>query len=205
MTETWFRITPASRQLGVSVMTINRWLKAGKIHSVRTVGGEHRFSQSEINRLLGVTEPSRKTVIYGRVSSNDQRGDLDAQEALLEQYAVRNGFSNIVKLKDVGSGLNPKRVNFRKLTSMVDLNEVSTVIVNYKDRLTRFGFEYIESYFKSHNCEIVVINEEEVQDPQKELVDDLISIITSFSGRIHGQRSHKTRKIIEDVKADLRS
>ena len=205
MTEIWFRITPTARQLGVSVMTINRWLKAGTIHSVRTVGGEHRFSKSEINRLLGVTEPSKKTVIYSRVSSNDQRGDLDAQETLLEQYAIRNGYSEIVKLKDIGSGLNPKRVNFRKLTAMIDLNEVSMVIVTYKDRLTRFGFEYIESYFKSHNCQIVVINQEETQDPQKELVNDLISIITSFSGKIYGQRSHKTMKIIEDVKAVLRS
>ncbi|TXT62017.1 MAG: hypothetical protein BAJALOKI1v1_1050011 [Promethearchaeota archaeon] len=86
---------------------------------------------------------------------------------------------------------------------MVNNNEVSAVIVTYKDRLTRFGFNYLESYFTSHGTRIIVLNREEVQDPQKELVDDLIAIVTSFSGKVYGYRSHKARWIVSHLKKEV--
>lgn len=182
------------------------WLKTHKIQSVRTLGGEHRFSGTEINRILGVKPPeTRKTVLYSRVSSHDQIKDLESQEALLEQFALTNGYSQIVKLKDVGSGLNPKRPNCTKMLKLINTRDVAVIIITYRDRLTRFGFEYLESYFQSHNTKILVLNQEEIQDPQKELVADLIAIITSFSGKIYGLRSHKTKKLIRNVRAEFHS
>ena len=182
------------------------WLKAHKIQSMRTLGGEYRFSSTEINRILGVKPPkNRKTVLYSRVSSRDQVKDLESQEALLEQFALKNGYSQIVKLKDVGSGLNPKCPNFTKMLKLINNQEVAVIIIAYRDRLTRFGFEYLESYFQSHDTKIMVLNQEEIQDPQKELVADLIAIITSFSGKIYGLRSHKTKKLIRNMRAEFHS
>jgi putative resolvase len=108
-------------------------------------------------------------------------------------------------LKDVGSGLNPKRPNFTKMLKLINNRDVAVIIITYRDRLTRFGFEYLESYFQSHNAKILVLNQEEIQDPQKELVADLIAIITSFSGKIYGLRSHKTKNLIRNVRAEFHS
>lgn len=202
----YYRIGQTAKRLGVSIQTIKMWLKAHKIQSICTIGGEHRFSSTEINRILGIIpSETRKTVLYAGVSSHDQVKDLESQEALLEQVAVKNGYSHIVKLKDVGSGLNPKRPNFTKMLKLIDQREVAVVIIAYRDRLTRFGFEYLEAYFHSHNTKIMVLNQEAIQDPQKELSADLIAIITSFSGKIYGLRSHKTKKLIRNMRAEFNS
>jgi len=202
----YYRIGQTAKRLGVSIQNVKMWLKAHKIKSIRTLGGEHRFSSTEINRILGIIpSETRKTVLYARVSSHDQVKDLESQETLLEQFAVKNGYSDIVKLMDVGSGLNPKRPNFTKMLKLINQREVAVVIIAYRDRLTRFGFEYLEAYFQSHGTKILVLNQEEIQDPQKELVADLIAIITSFSGKIYGLRSHKTKKLIRNVRAEFHS
>ena len=118
-------------------------------------------------RILGVSSKERKTVIYSRVSSQGQKSDLATQETLLEHYAIKNGYGNIIKLKDIASGLNGKRRSINKLFQMITNNEVDRVIVTYKDRLTRFGFHYLETYFKGHGAKIIVLNQDIVQDPQK--------------------------------------
>ena len=200
-----YRIGKASQRLGVSIPTIRNWIYSGKLTTLRTVGGEHRIPESEIRRILGISTKERITVIYSRVSSQGQKSDLVTQEQLLEHYAIKNGYNNIVKLKDIASGLNGKRRGLNKLFQMITNNEVDVVIVNYKDRLTRFGFHYLETYFKSHGTRIIVLNQDEVQDPQKELVDDLIAIVTSFSGKIYGLRSHKARQIVNTLKTEVKS
>jgi predicted site-specific integrase-resolvase len=110
-----------------------------------------------------------------------------------------------VKLRDIASGLNGKRVGLFRLFKMISNDEVDTIIVNYKDRLTRFGFEYLKTYFNSHGATIVVLNHEEVQDPQIELVDELIAIVTSFSGKIYGLRSHKAKRIVSGIKQEVKA
>jgi len=199
-----YRIGKASRRLGVSIPTVRNWIYSGKIRTLRTAGGEHRIPDSEIRRILGISKKEGKTVIYSRVSSQGQKSDLATQEQLLEHYAIKNGYNNIVKLKDIASGLNGKRRGLNKLFQMVNNNEVDNIIVNYKDRLTRFGFHYLETYFKAHGTIIIVLNQDEVQDPQKELVDDLIAIITSFSGKIYGLRSHKAKQIVNTLKTEVK-
>ncbi|MFX1296863.1 MAG: IS607 family transposase [Promethearchaeota archaeon] len=200
-----YRIGKASQRLGISIPMVRNWIYSGKIITLRTVGGEHRIPESEIRRILGVSSEERKTVIYSRVSSQGQKSDLATQEQLLEHYAIKKGYSNIVELKDIASGLNGKRCGLNKLFQMVSNNEVDLVIVNYKDRLRRFGFHYLETYFKAHGTRIIVLNEDEVQDPQKELVDDLIAILTSFSGKIYGLRSHKAIHIVNTLKTEMKA
>ena len=97
---------------------------------------------------------------------------------------------------DVASGLNTKHRGLKKLCQAIEERRIDRVIVTYPDRLTRFGFKYLEQYFQSHETEISVINDTVVQSMEEELVKDLIVIVTSFSGRIHGLRSHRNKKSI---------
>ena len=203
--EKLYRIGKAAKQLGVTIQTVRNWIYSGKVQTLRTAGGEHRIPESEIRRILGIPAPKRQTVLYSRVSSYGQKADLETQERLLEQFAIENGYTNLVKFRDIASGLNPKRRGLRRIFRLIDANQIDTIIVNYKDRLTRFGFEYLESYFNSHGAKVLVLNQEAIQDPQKELVDDLIAIVASFSGKIYGLRSHKAKKIVQSVKQEVQT
>ena len=187
----------ASKLLGVTVRTIQRWDKEGKIRCVRTVGGKRRVPESEIKRILRIHE-ERKVVGYARVSSHTQKDDLERQIELIRRYAKERGW-DVEILKDVGSGLKEDRRNFQKLLKMVMNKEVSKVVIAYPDRLTRFGFKTLEGFFKSYGTEIVVINHKE-KSPQEELVEDLITIISHFAGKLYGMRSHKYKKVVEDAK-----
>ncbi|MHA1722874.1 MAG: IS607 family transposase [Candidatus Baldrarchaeia archaeon] len=187
----------ASKLLGVHVKTIQKWDREGKIRCVRTVGGKRRVPESEIKRILGIHE-ERKIVGYARVSSHTQKDDLKRQIELIKNYAGERDWE-IEILKDVGSGLKEDRRNFQKLLGMVMNKEISKVVVAYPDRLTRFGFKTLKEFFKSYGTEIVVINREE-KTPQEELVEDLITIISHFAGKLYGMRSHKYRKVVEGAK-----
>ena len=196
-----YTMKEASKLLGVTVRTIQRWDKEGKIRCVRTVGGKRRVPESEIKRILGIQE-KRKIIGYARVSSHTQKDDLERQMVLIKNYAKEKGWE-IEILKDIGSGLKEDRRNFLKLLKMVMRKEVSKVIIAYPDRLTRFGFKTLEEFFKSYGTEIVVINKEE-KTPQEELVEDLITIISHFAGKLYGMRSHKYRKVVEGAKKLIR-
>ncbi len=137
--------------------------------------------------------------------SQGQKSDLTTQEQLLEQYAIKNEYNNFVKLKCIASGLNGKRYGLNKLFDIVSNNKVDIVIMNYKARLTRFGFHYLETYFKAHQTRIIVLHQNEIQDSQKELVDDLIAIVTSFSDNIYELRSHKAKYIVRALKTEVKA
>jgi len=192
-----YTMKEASKLLGVTVRTIQRWDKQGKIRCVRTVGGKRRVPESEIKRILGIHE-ERKIIGYARVSSRTQKDVLERQIELIKSYAKEKGWE-IEILKDIGSGLKEDRRNFKRLLKMVMNKEVSKVVIAYSDRLTRFGFKILEEFFKSYGTEIVVINKEE-KTPQEELIEDLITIISHFAGKLYGMRSHKYKKVVEGAK-----
>ena len=196
MVEKLYTMKEASKILGVHIRTIQKWDKAGKIRCIRTIGGKRRIPESEIKRILGIHE-ERKIVGYARVSSHAQRDDLERQIELIKSYAEERGW-RVGILKDVGSGLKENRKNFQKLLRMVMNREVSKVIVACPDRLTRFGFKTLEEFFRSYGTEIVLINQEET--PQEELVEDLITIISHFAGKLYGMRSHKYKKVVEGAR-----
>ena len=187
----------ASEMLGVNIRTLQRWDEEGKMHCVRTVGGKRRVPESEIKRILGLHE-ERKIVGYARVSSHTQRDDLERQIEAITQYAKEQGW-NIEILKDIGSGLNEERKNFQKLIKMVMDKKVSKVIVAYPDRLTRFGFKTLQQFFQSYDTEIIVINQEE-KEPREELVEDLITIVSHFAGKLYGMRSCKYKEVVENTR-----
>jgi len=195
--ERLYTLKEAKRVLGVTTKTIQRWDKEGKIRVVRTVGGRRRIPESEIKRILGLKE-ERVVVGYARVSSTAQKDDLERQKQLIHSYAKDKGYGEVQILGDVGSGLNEKRKGFLKLLEMVTERKVSKVIIVYEDRLTRFGFKTLRKIFQAFGTEIEVINSEE--NPREELVEDLITIVSHFAGKLYGMRSHKYEEVVEGVK-----
>jgi excisionase family DNA binding protein len=204
MSERLLTLQEACRRLGVHPNTLRKWDKQGKIRVVRTVGGRRRMPESEVERLIGFVKPdaSKKAVIYVRVSSYDQKqkGDLERQKQSLLDYAKSRGYEVVAVLEDVASGLNEKRKSLSKLFNLVERREIGVIIVAFKDRLTRFGFSYLERYFSSHGVRIEVVNEEEPKDAYQELVEDLIALVSSFAEKLYGLRSHKYEKVVEGVK-----
>jgi putative resolvase len=196
--EKLYTLKEAKRLLGVTTRTIQRWDKAGKIRVVRTIGGRRRIPESEIKRILGLKE-EKVVVGYARVSSTTQKDDLERQKQLIHSYAKDKGYGNIQILSDVGSGINENRKSFLKLLDMVTSKKVSKVIIAYEDRLTRFGFKTLRKFFQVFGTEIEVINNEE-KTPNEELVEDLITIVSHFAGKLYGLRSHKYKEVVEGVK-----
>ncbi|EHR79064.1 transposase [Thermococcus litoralis DSM 5473] len=197
-----YRTGEVTKKLGVSTMTVRRWIKAGKIKAYQ-VGKEFRIPENEVLRLLEGKVPD-KVAIYARVSSRDQKEDLERQVEYLKNYCSSKGYQVAKILTDISSGLNENRKGLKQLFKLVESGEVTKVVITYKDRLTRFGFKYLEQYFNSHGVEIEVIFDDEEKTPEKELVEDLLDIVTSFAGKLYGARSHKKKRLFEAVKNALR-
>ena len=185
--------------LNVSYSTINNYDKRGKLPISRTETGRRIIHKEDLlnyldslGLLIHDDESVKHDVIYVRVSSNEQKtkGDLDRQAMFLMENC--HDLQNPVILKEVGSGLNDKRKKIQELIHMIENNEVNRVIVTYRDRLTRFGFHYLESMFKAHGVEIVAVKEKDREkSDQEELVEDMMALIASFSGKLYDMRSKK--------------
>ena len=134
---------------GVSYTTVKKWAYSGKIRFIKTLGGRYRYPESEVRRLLGLV-PKRKAVVYARVSSADQKDDLERQKNRLTEFARSKGCEDVIVLNDVASGLNERRRGLKKLFDLVTNGEIDAIFVTCKDRLTRFGFSYIERFFSSY-------------------------------------------------------
>ena len=181
-----YRISAAVEILGLCTKTIRRWDKSGLIVCFRTIGGHRRISACEIAKITNVEPiqsqnfPENSTAVYYRVSSHDQKkkGDLERQISASVQFCTEKGILDPLIFKDIASGLNTKRTGLQKMCRLIEEGTVNRVIVTYKDRLTRFGFNYLKRYFSSHSAIITIINQTEAKGVQNELVQDLIAIIT---------------------------
>jgi len=164
------------------------------------VGGHRRISILEIARLTNQQEKTetqeREVAIYCRVSSTDQKkkGDLARQVQAAQEHCHQQGYPKPHVFQDIGSGLKADRRDLKKLCRLIEQGKVARVILTYPDRLTRVGFDYLSNYFLSHGTDIQVINEPGSKSMEEELVQDLVALMTSFSGRVHGMRSGKNRK-----------
>jgi len=193
MPEKLYTLKEACLLLGLHPRTIQKWDKQGKIRVVRTPGGRRRIPESEIRRLQG-EKGIRSIIGYARVSSNTQKDDLERQVEYLRQSGVQE------VITDIGSDLNEKRKGFLRLLDRVLHNEVDKVVILYEDRLTRFGFDTLKKVFEAHGTTIEVLNQTDVKPPQQELVEDLITIISHFSGKLYGMRSHKQKEVVKHAK-----
>ncbi|MEM2078904.1 MAG: IS607 family transposase [Thermosphaera sp.] len=200
MSEKLLRPREVCEKLGVSYSTLRRWIEAGYVKAVRTVGGKYRVPESEVRRILESRTKETRAVVYARVSSHDQREDLERQVRYLLEYCASKGYRVVEVLTDVASGLKTDRKGLRKLFELVTSRQVEVVVVTYRDRLTRFGFEYLEYFFNQHGARIEVVFGEEPKDAYQELVEDLIEIITSFAGKLYGMRSRRKKKLVEEFR-----
>ncbi|MEM2361333.1 MAG: IS607 family transposase [Candidatus Jordarchaeales archaeon] len=204
MIERLLTLSEACERLGIHPNTLRKWDRQGKIRVVRTVGGRRRIPESEVERLMGIVKPdvSKKAVIYVRVSPHDQKQkeDLERQKQSLLNYAKSKGYEVVAVLEDVASGLNENRKSLNKIFDMVEKREVGVIIIAFKDRLTRFGFKYLERFFASHNVKIEAVNGEEPKDAHQELVEDLVALVSGFAGKLYGLRSHKYKEVVECVR-----
>lgn len=145
------------------------------------------------------TDTSRFNIIYCRVSNTKQKDDLLKQETILKEYAISNGYKVDYIFKDIASGMNENRNEFNNLIKLVIENKVNKIFISYKDRLTRFGYNYFEYIFKLFGTEIEVVNLTKEEDFQTELTQDLISIIHHFSMKMYSNR----RKELNSLKKVL--
>lgn len=200
-----FRISKAAYELGLHPKTVRRWIKQKKIQAV-WIGKEARIPHAEIERLVGTT-PHRFLVLYGRVSGQSgqgQRDDLKTQLDRLQTWATtqRSGQKEqILVLSDIGSGLNASRKSLQRLLTLVMEDRISEVVVTHADRLTRFGLEYLQTLFTTFHVTFTVLEADALNTPEQELTDDLLAIITVFSGRLYGMRSHKQKELVKCAQA----
>lgn len=196
-----YRVNEVAKMLGVTTKTIRNYDKEGKLKTIRTEGNHRMILREDIivflqrkGLIMDETKYQKRDVIYARVSSHEQKknGDLDRQVLYLIEHIPN--LQNPLVLKEVGSGLNDKRVQLQKLLRMVCANEVRNIYVTYKDRLTRFGFHYLETICLAHDSNIIVVKDKLLEKSvQEELVEDMMSLITSFSGKLYGMRSGKNK------------
>jgi excisionase family DNA binding protein len=186
-------ITPleASTLLQVSQQTLINWDKEGKIKAIRTKGRHRRYLLSSI--LSATSNTLRRKICYCRVSTSSQKEDLERQVVFF-----RSKFPNHEIIKDIGSGLNFKRKGFNAILESSIKGDIEEIVVSHKDRLCRFGFEMFQRIIESSNGKILVLDQQETS-PNQELVSDILSIITVFSSRIYGLRSHSICKKIKEA------
>lgn len=197
-------INEASKQLGVSISTLRRWDETGVLVAERTPNGHRRYDLNKINPNLlhGIGNHDRKTVAYARVSSHDQKDDLERQIQVLELYCAKQGWTFEI-INDLGSGMNYHKKGLKQLLDGILNNQIGRLVLTHKDRLLRFGAELIFALCETRNVEVIIINQGENLSFEEELAQDVLEIITVFSARLYGSRSKKNKKVLEAVKAVL--
>ncbi|MBM7614558.1 IS607 family transposase [Alkaliphilus hydrothermalis] len=194
-------IGKAAKEVGVSVDTLRRWERENKIKAHRTAGGHRRYDLDEVkNYINGKKKNAKKiTLIYARVSTPARKNDLENQVQKLELFCAAKGWTYKI-IKDIGSGLNYNKKGLQELLKLIETNQLERIVLNYKDRLLRFGSEIVFEMCKYHNVEVIVLNETEQKTYEEELVEDVLSIITVFSAKLYGSRSHKNKNIVKESK-----
>ncbi len=180
-----------SKLVGVSVFTLQRWDRNGTLTAHRTPTNRRYYNHDQYLQYRGlVASMSGKTIVYARVSSSSQKKDLATQKEALRAYCFEHEVKVDAWIEDIGSALNYKRKGFNQIIEEIELGHVKRLILGHQDRFVRFGYDWFEAFCERHGTEILVINGQALS-PNEELVRDLLAIITVFSARLHGLRSHK--------------
>lgn len=193
-------ITAAANALGVSAGTLRRWEASGKLVPSRTQGGQRRYDLAALRPELNHGAPaSRRTVAYARVSSHDQKADLERQKQVLELYCASQGWSFDI-IADLGSGMNYHKKGMKRLLDAILEDQVGRLVLTHKDRLLRFGAELVFAICQAREVEVVIINKGQDSSFEEDLASDVLEIITVFSARLYGSRSHRNQKLIDGVR-----
>ena len=196
----YLAIGEAAKTLGVSITTLRRWEEEGKLIPERTAGGQRRYDLAKIKPELFHAEPQdRKTIAYARVSSHDQKDDLERQKQVLEIYCAKQGWTFEI-VADLGSGMNYNKKGLKRLLDEIIEGRVGRLVIAHKDRLLRFGAELIFAICEAKDVEVLIINKGVDTTFEEDLAKDVLEIITVFSARLYGSRSRKNQKLIDGVK-----
>ena len=194
-------IGKAAQILGVSISTLRRLDEEGRLVSIKTEGGHRRYDLSKVSpesvHRFNFAD-KRKTIAYARVSSQDQKADLERQKQVLELFCAKNGWTYEI-IADLGSGMSYQKKGLKKLLSAILDDGIGRLVLTHKDRLLRFGAELVFAICEAKNVEVVIINQGEDTSFEEDLAADVLEIITVFSARLYGSRSRKNKKLLEDM------
>ena len=190
---------------GVGYHTVMRWRKSGFLPFTKINNRKYIYLKSDVDNLLNNKNNSnindKLNIIYCRVSTQKQKNDLSKQKQILTDYCNNNGIIPDMIISEIASGMNENRCELNKLVDLVINNKVNNVYITFKDRLTRFGFDYFKNLFNKFNTNIIILNNSINQNnSEQELIDDLISIIHHFSIKVYSDRRKQLKKIQQDLK-----
>ncbi|WP_291255351.1 IS607 family transposase [Fusobacterium sp.] len=200
----YYSIGEFADKIGKTIQTLRNWDKNNTFKPAYvTVGGTRYYSQEQLNNFLGLkikTKINKKIIGYCRVSSNKQKDDLERQIENVRTYMFAKGYQFEI-ITDIGSGINYNKKGLNQLIDMITNSEIDKIVILYKDRLVRFGYELIENLCEKYGTTIEIIDNTEITEEQ-ELVEDLIQIVTVFSCRLQGKRANKAKKMIKELIED---
>ena len=193
--------------LGVSVKTLQRWDRDGILKANRTPTDRRYYTYDQYLQFKGIQTENdiRDTVIYARVSTRNQKDDLQNQVEFLKQFCNAKGIIVNQCVEDFGSGLNYNRKKWNRLLDEVMANKIKAIVISNKDRFIRFGYDWFEKFCEKFNTKIIIVNNETLS-PNEELVQDIISILHVFSCRLYGFRKYKNQiKEDEEIAKELQN
>jgi len=193
-------LNETAKLLNVHKNTLRVWDEKGTLKAIRTKGGHRRYREDDVNIVMGELTPvsgdSNAVAIYCRVSSGEQKekGDLDRQKGRLLDYCREKKYRVEYVFEEVGSGLNDNRSKLMQMMKLAETHKIGKVVIEHKDRLIRFNKNILIKYFTSHNVSVEWISETLSQSFENELVEDMLSLLASFSSKIYGKRSAENRR-----------
>lgn len=181
----------ASQYIGRSISTLQRLDYSGKLKAYRTTTNRRYYTKEQLDTFLGKKAQTRRLQIaYARVSSYEQKPELQHQLDYIRNYVNAKGIILDQEITDIGSGLNYNRKKWNKLMDLVEENKVGKIYIVYKDRFIRFGYDWFNRFCQKHDCDIVVLNNPSLS-PEEELTQDLLTILHVFSNRSYGIRKYQ--------------
>jgi predicted site-specific integrase-resolvase len=199
-------ISKVSELTGVTIKTLKIWDNKGKLKcAYKTVGGHRRYRLDDVEKFIGshlndINAGKKNVFIYSRVSTKKQMesGNLERQRERLISYCKEKQYNIVDIFKETASGLNDNRPELMKMFNRLD--EVNSIVIEYPDRLARFGFNYLKEFAKSLDVDIETVEGNKKLEPNEEMVQDLISVVTCFSARLYGTRGgRKLKKAIKEL------
>lgn len=199
-------VRKAADALGVSIRTLYRWEESGKLVPVtHLASGARRYSDKQLEEFLGGAGSDvrrQRAAVYARVSSSKQKadGNLERQTKRLHELVAANGWDLALTVEETASGVNEHRRGLQKLLRAASRGDFDVLVVEYRDRLARFGYTYLEAAFKASAVRVAVADEQSLaKEPVQELMDDLLAIVMVFAARMYGRRSSRVRQGVKAV------